>query len=210
MLITKIRSLFYLTTTGVLCLILTGCGTTQPSQYYILSSIEDIGGGISATQNRREKHIGLGPVNFPKYLDRSAIVVRQSDSEISINDMHRWAEPLEKNFTQVLAHNLQTLLNNYYVTVLPWRNAKSIDYQVVIDVHRFDADINNNVMLSVQWFVYRKADNRNLHFEKSIITEKAENHTYDALVKKQSEVVKIFSLELSDKLEEILRKLTES
>ncbi len=192
---------------SILCLIITGCGTTQPSQFYILSSsIEDMGSGVSMVKNTIEKRIGLGPVNFPKYLDRSAIVVRQSDSQISINDMHRWAEPLDNNFTQVLAHNLQTLLGNSDIAVFPWRNPRSIDYQVVIDVHRFDADINNNVMLSVNWYLFRKADNHKLYTEKITITEKAEHDTYDAFVKKQSDVLNIFSLELSEKLTEILRR----
>lgn len=206
MLTIKTRSLFYLFAASILCLIFTGCGTTRPSQFYILSSIEDASGSLSSTQNMKEKRIGLGPVSFPKYLDRSAIVVRQTDSKINVNDMHRWAEPLETNFTQVLTRNLQTLLNNYHIITFPWRNTQNIDYQIVIDVHRFDADINNNVMLSAQWTVRRKTDNHNLHIEKSVITEKAENGTYDALVKKQSEVLKIFSLELSKKLEKIIRQ----
>lgn len=196
----------YILIAGILWLaVITGCGTTQPPQFYMLTSIENINdNNISSTSNLIEKRIGLGPIDFPRYLDRSAIVVRLSDSEISINEAHRWAEPLENNFTQVLLGNLRVLSSN--IVLFPSRNIKDIDYQVLIDVFRFDADIKNNVVLSTQWTIRRKYDGTNLYSQKSLITEQAENNSYAAFVKKQSELIKKLSYEIANKLEEVSAK----
>lgn len=198
----KIRSLPYLFTTIFLYSILTGCSTTQLPQFYMLSSLEDIKNNMPSTRPITGKHIGLGPIHFPEYLDRSAIVIRHAGSEeVTISETHRWAESLEKNFTQVVANNLQGLLKNHNITTLPWHNAKSIDYQIIIDVYRFDADTHNNIMLSAQWAVHRKIDKRILYIGKSMITEKAENNTYATLIRAQNKAAQALSNEIASLIE---------
>ncbi len=203
--INRIQLMFYILVAGISSFLLTGCGTTQPHQFYILSSLEETEAKtLQASSMHKVQRIGVGPVKFPKYLDRSAMVLRGPDSEVMINETQRWAEPLKDNFTQVVIHNLQILLNNPYVTSLPWRNSKAIDYQVVIDVARFDANVNGNVVLSVQWTIRRKTDDRDLYSQKSVITEKAESNTSTVFVKKQSKLITQLSQEISGRLEEIM------
>ena len=196
---------FCILVVGMFSFFFTGCGTTQPRQFFILTSIEDVDIGTTASlHDVKDKRIGVGPVSFPKYLDRTAMILRRSDSEVVLNEEHRWAEPLENNFIQVLTRNLQTFLNNTHITSLPWRNNKAIDYQVEIDVSRFDADINGNVVLSAQWTIRRKKDNRDLYSQKSLFTEKAESNTPAAFVQKQSKLTAQLSQAIASKLGEMI------
>lgn len=186
-------------------LILIGCASTQPTHYYMLTSLEDARASVSSMPSSAGARIGLGPVSFPEYLDRPAIVVRSSGAEIIINDYHRWGEPLEKSFLRVLSDNLQMLLGNTSVAMFPWRNSKDIDYQVIIQVARFDADISNRIQLSAHWTIQRKSDGKILRTQKSTITQEAGSNDFNAIVKTQSKVVGTLSHEIAAELQKIIQ-----
>ena len=82
--------------------------------------------------------VGVGPVDFPDYLRRLAVVTRVTPNRIELSDEKRWAEPLDKNFTRVLSENLATLLNTQRIEKYPWPLTSKVDYQVEIDVQRFE------------------------------------------------------------------------
>ena len=73
-----------------------GCATTQPTQFYLLSSLTkpDVlaksKGGIS------DLSLGIGPINLPKYLARPQIVTRASRNKLTLAEFHKWAEQLEQ------------------------------------------------------------------------------------------------------------------
>ena len=56
--------------------------------------------------------LGVGPVRLPGYLDRREIVTRVAQSRFDVSENDRWAEPLDENFTHVLAQNLSVLLGS--------------------------------------------------------------------------------------------------
>lgn len=193
---------------AVICtssLILIGCTTTQPTQYYMLTGIEDAHVSPLSLSGASNVRIGLGPMRFPEYLERPAIVLRRPGAEVVIDDYHRWAEPLEKNFLRVLSDNLQMLLSDASVAMFPWHNSKDIDYQVIIQVTRFDADINNRVQLSAHWTIQRKSDGKILHTQKSTITQEAGSSDLATIVKTQSKVAGIFSHEIAAGLQKAIR-----
>lgn len=185
-------------------LILIGCASTQPAQYYMLTGIEDVRENASPASSASGARIGVGPINFPEYLERSAIILRSPGAEIVINDYHRWAEPLDKNFLRVLSGNLQTLLSDTSVIMFPWSNSKDIDYQVTIQVARFDADLNNKVQLSAHWTIQRKSDSKILRAQKSIITQTAGSNDFSAIVAMQSKVTGMLSDEIATELRKII------
>ena len=189
---------------SLVCLLLTGCGTTPPSRYYMLNGIPQASIDNRLNQDEVKVHIGVGPITIPKYLDRYAIVKRSNGAEVIINDAHRWAEPLADNFTRVLANNIYLLTDTADISIHPWRNANEIDYQVVIDVQRFDADLNNNVILNVHWTINGKAGKKSLYKQKIIIRDNAGNGDYATLVSAQSKATEKLSREIADKLKEII------
>ena len=186
------------------CLLLTACGTTQPSRFYMLTSIPETAVESSSSQDETNIHIGVGPITVPKYLDRYPIVKRSDGAEVIINDIHRWAEPLADNFTRVVAHNLDLLVDTSDISIHPWRDSNEIDYQVVVELLRFDADIHNNIVLSAHWTIYGKNSHQSLFKQKTLITEKADNDNYATLVSTQSSASGKLCMKIAEKLNEII------
>jgi hypothetical protein len=130
-------------------LVLAGCAGSEPVRYYVLSAAPARSDGAAA----RDIAIGVGPVKLPEYLDRPQIVTRTSQNELSMADYDRWAESLKDNTIRVLAENLAVLLPSQRVSVYPWKRATPIDYQVAVQVTRFDRLENGASELAVRWRV---------------------------------------------------------
>ncbi|MDT8385242.1 MAG: PqiC family protein [Gammaproteobacteria bacterium] len=131
---------------SLLATALSGCGTTPPASFYLLNANPGI-----ASSHTAPLRIGLGPIEFPAYLDRSKIILRTGPNRFETTEYHRWAEPLETNFTRVLAQNLGNALPDATVSTYPWRHGQAIELQILIDVLSFDSDTNHQARLSVRW-----------------------------------------------------------
>lgn len=184
--------------------LLTGCGTTPPSRYYMLNGIPQVTSENPLSQNATKIHIGIGPITFPKYLDRYAIVIRSEGAELIINDLHLWAEPLADNFTRVLSDNIYFLIDGADTSIYPWQNQNDIDYQVIVDVLRFDADVKNKILLNARWTIYGKTGRDLLFNQNSMIKENASNNDYVTLVSAQNKALANLSREIADKLMEMI------
>jgi len=97
--------------------------------------------------------IGVGPVRFPGYLKRPEMVTRIDADRIQLSAENRWAEPLDSNFQRVLAQDLAQSLGTERVVLFPWFGEPKIDYQVEVQVHRFDADQQGQSALSANWSI---------------------------------------------------------
>ena len=127
--------------------------TKDPSQFYVLTAIDATTRSVPITYSAvgaRDVSIGLGPVKFPAYLAREEIVTRSSPNKIEPSDINRWAEPLDKNFVTVLAQNL-TLLTGAHVKTFPWYRPANLDYQIALDVTRFDTDSHGTASVMGRW-----------------------------------------------------------
>ena len=131
-------------------LALAGCAGSESVRYYVLnvSSTAPVSGAAI-----RDIAVGIGPVEFPEYLDRPQIVTRTSQNELYMADFDRWAESLKDNTIRVLAEDLATLLPSRRVVTYPWKRATPVDYQVTIQVSRFDRLEQGESVLAVRWRV---------------------------------------------------------
>lgn len=197
-------------TCSIACLLLAGCGTTQPSRFYMLTSIPEAAVESPSSEDETKLHIGVGPITVPKYLDRYPIVKRSAGTEVIISDMHRWAEPLADNFTRVVGSNLNQLVSTADISIHPWQNTNEIDYQVIVDVLRFDADTSNNVILNAQWAINGKSGQHTLYKQKTLISEQASSADYASLVSTQSKVTEKLSQKIAEKLNEIIAQSSSS
>lgn len=188
-------SLLSLTT---IILILNGCGTTPPSNFYTLETMS----GSSAAQvndNRKnELHIGIGPVQVAEYLDRTQIVTRTDGTEVNLAETHRWAEPLHNNFGRILAENLSILMATDKISVYPSRNWSNIDYQVLVNVWQFDASKQGEVILVANWSIRGKGGSELLTMKKSTFsTNVASTASYSEIVRALSNTVELLSREIA-------------
>jgi uncharacterized protein len=126
----------------------------DPSEFYVLTPIDEPSGGVPITYSnggsRKSLLIGLGPVKLPAYIARPEIVTRSSPNKIDLSDKDRWAEPLEKNFVNVLGQNLTILLGAHVVT-FPWYRPIDLDYQITDEISRFDTDSHGTAQVEGRW-----------------------------------------------------------
>ncbi|MCG6899951.1 MAG: PqiC family protein [Gammaproteobacteria bacterium] len=178
-----------------LCLaLLASCGVTKPSRYYLLTPAEE---QVAVTLSTASPTVGIGPVSFPAYLDRPEIVIRSSSNELNYSGSDRWAEPLKTAFNRTLAENLSIMLPTDLVVIHPWPRATVLDYQVVVNVTRFDAEAGGAVILTVAWELIRSSDGAVLQRNKATYTEVAGSSDYRAVVVAQSHAVERLSRDIA-------------
>jgi uncharacterized protein len=119
------------------------------SRFFQLSAV----GADPASVASRQILVGLGPIKMPAYLDRQEVVTRVAPNRLELSGEDRWAEPLDSDFTRVLAQNLASDLGTQRIIFYPWYNTTLVDYQVKINVYRFEADKDGKVDLTAHWQV---------------------------------------------------------
>ena len=97
--------------------------------------------------------LGLGPVDIPAYLDRTAIVTRVSDAEVRLSGRDVWSEPLHSAVTRLLAADLQAALGSERVVLYPWDVAAAPPVAVAVDVLQFEKQPGPEVLLVARWRV---------------------------------------------------------
>lgn len=136
-------------TCALASLLLTACGSSPPARFFSLSPSVPVSGPESETTVA----LGLGPIRMPEYLDRSQIVTRDSGQELKVDEFSRWAEPLSTAFHRIVAADVDNAVDGLVVVAFPWESAVRavVDYRLLGDVTRFDADRGGRVILDVQW-----------------------------------------------------------
>ena len=173
------------------------CASNAPSRFYVLSSLTGTGGEPEMASDKRQLTIGIGPVELPAYLDRQQIVTRVSPNELHLAGFDEWAEPLKDNLTRVLVENLSVLLSKDLFTIFHFRDPEPIDYQVGVEVMRFDGSLAGDASLLVRWTIFGEEDKKLLLTRKSSFKEATGGPGYEALVAAQSKTVEALALEIA-------------
>jgi uncharacterized lipoprotein YmbA len=169
-----------------LVFLLGGCSSTPPVAYYTLHTLPEMQQEIPTEVMDDTIAIGVGPVEFPKFLDRPQIVTRKSQNQIEVSEFHRWAGSFPGDFSRVLAKNISILLPTDRVAVYPWGEQFSPTYRIKLEVEQFDGQLGEGVVLDVTWMVTDKEGTNKLVVRKSRIKEAALDETYEALVEAKS------------------------
>jgi len=171
------------------------CGTTPPTKFFLLSPLPAT--ETTAASGDHQLRLGVGPINLPEYLDRPQIVTREADTEMRLADDHRWAEPLKENFAHVLGENLSRLLGTGQVHEFPWSPAQPIDYQIVVNVIRFESDASGKVSLVARWDIRGGHDKPLLASRRSDISVPVQNPaSYESIVSASSRALAQLSREI--------------
>lgn len=192
---------------GVACLCVLnffGCGTSQPSHFYLLRAVSPVSvSGVSDTAPG-SLTFGLGPVTLPKYLDRPQIVTKTSAHEVELAEFHKWAEPLSENVSHVLAENFSVLLSTDRIRQYPWRSSSPLDFQIVVDVLQFDATMGGEAELVVRWSLVGHDGQTVLTTKKTHVTHHPTSQDYEALVAAMSQNLEDLSREIAESIKAVL------
>lgn len=188
-------------------LLLAGCAETSPTRFYTLSNV----GTSSPAPERIAENplaVGVGPVTLPQYLDRPQVVRRSGPNQFQVAGFDSWGEPLEDMFPRVVAANLSALLATDRVFVIPRRRLPDVDYQVEIEVFRFDADVGGDAALVARWEIF-DGNGKQLRLDKTTITapvvQPVEGEDYEAVIAAMSETVATFSRQLAETIRTLSR-----
>jgi uncharacterized lipoprotein YmbA len=191
-------------------LLLGGClgkGTQKATRFYLLQPIPGISSGERASVEGEGVMLAIGPVRVRQYLNRPEIVTRAQENKIMLHDFHSWGEPLDKNFTAVLGGNLSNLLSTDRIVFFPWRRRPNFDYQIIVDVMRFDGDLGEEALLIVHYKIWAvgesEGEERRIGIWKSSFSRQTRDDSYEALVSAMSELVGDFSREIAEKIKDV-------
>ena len=186
----------------VLVYLMAGCtlmgGTQRPTRNYVLSSLYNEDPPARPVADLHEAAVLVGPVRLASYLDRSDIVIRDSQNQILLADFSQWAGPLQENFSRVLAENLSVLLTTDRVDIFPGARAMSFDFNVTADVNRFDGLPGEKADLRVRWTILDNS-RKNILYEKStVLSQTIEHEGVEALIAAESRMLANLSREIAE------------
>ena len=181
-----------------------GEGTQSKSRFYVLRPLT--GEQALAVGHGDGARIGVGPVRFPEYLGRPQIVIRTGQNKLQVSEFHRWAEPLDENFRRTLGENLSVLLSTNQIFPHPWLGSTQLDYQVAVDVMRFDGNLGEDVTLTAVWTIYTEDRKEVLLRERNDYSQPVKGDSYDALVLAHGQTLEALSRDIAAAVKEIAGK----
>ena len=134
---------------GLVLIVLAGCGTSQPANFYTLddAGFEFLSDGETAVV------LGIGPIRVPEYLERSQIVTRGPGAELLVDEFNRWAEPIGRAHHRIISQNVDSLLDGVVVVGFPYGPVMTYDAKLVGRIGRFDMDTSGTTRLAVFWAI---------------------------------------------------------
>ncbi|WP_159715167.1 PqiC family protein [Geminicoccus flavidas] len=134
-----------------LCILgLVACATSQPTR---LHTFADPPMPERPVRPDSRLAIGIADIALPDYLDRPQIVTRTSATRMDVAEFDRWVESLDAITRRNLLQSLRNHLGTDKIVILPQSRPVRLDYQVAVDVTRFDAVLGGEMTLDARWLV---------------------------------------------------------
>ena len=176
--------------------VLTGCGSSPPARFYVLSVAPSVA-TEGTEQALADYSVTVGPVSLPDAVDRPQLVVRVGANQVALLEEHRWAEPLKSEISRVVAENLAQLLGAKQVVTYPQNTSRDPDYRVLLDIQRFDSAVGQSAQVDAVWTV-RGAAGSALKTGRTVAREGTAGDSYDALVAAHSRALATVSAKIAE------------
>ena len=173
--------------------LLAACGSPPKERYYTLTMAATApapAAGASAAS------IAVGPVTVPESVDQPQLVVRVAANEVSMYEFQRWASPLKSEIARVIAANLAQELGTARVWAYAQTTLANPDYQVLVDIQRFDSVLGEAVTIDALWTVRRAAGGAT-KTGRSSVRETVSGAGFDALVAAHSRALASVSRDIA-------------
>jgi uncharacterized lipoprotein YmbA len=143
---------------------------------------------------------------FPEYLDRPQIVTRPAPNRLEVDEFHRWGGSLQEEFLRVLGENLGSLLGTSHVLVYPAEARGRVDFQILLDVLRFEGIGEREVLLKARWVLVDPDTEDRVLIREALIREQIQSPTVAHRVAAQSRALGALSRQIADELQTVRRK----
>ena len=183
-----------------------GCaGTSKPSNFYLLRALPESEDSLTTAGGQGALSVLVGPITLPAYLDRTQIVTLFGNNELTMDEFSRWAEPLQDNFYRVLVENLSLLLNTPRVYSYDRRGPAPAEFQIIIDITRFESDTRGDAYLTAFWTVVGKDGDSHKIERKSVFRATASTADLTGMVNAQNRLLTKFSREIAKTIRSLQR-----
>jgi uncharacterized lipoprotein YmbA len=95
------------------------------------------------------------------------------------------------------------LLSSNQVFLHPWPRSAPLEYQVAVEVMRFDGNLGGDVVLSAIWTVFSKDRKEVLLRKRQAYTQPVKGDRYDALVIAHGQSLEALSRDIAAAVKEI-------
>jgi len=180
-------------------LIVAGCASTPPSTFYTLTPIPEAR-GRSLPLAEGGLAIGLGPFEFPEFLERPQIVSRAGANRLALDELHRWGGSLPDDFLRVTGENLAHLLDTSRIQVYPAEARFPLDFRVIADVLSFESSPAGEALLRVRWTILDPYREQARVVRETSYRSQARGPDREATIAALSETVGELSRDLADEL----------
>jgi len=119
---------------------------------------------------------------LPDTLDRPQIVARKAVYRVELAEFHRWAGDLNANLSRLLAVRLMGALATDRVFLHPWARHRKLDYQVRVDILRFDGMLGGGAELAGIWTLLDGNGRNELYMESFNLKGRVDGTEYQDMV----------------------------
>lgn len=183
---------------ALLALALAGCASSPEEHFYTLGATASAPARIGTAA--ADYSVAVGPVTIPAIVDRPQMVLRTGANRVLLAEQSRWAEPLKDSIPRVIAGNLAQLLDDGRVSAYPQGMSSDADYQVEIDVQRFESAQGDAATIDVLWAV--GAGGRTRKAGRSLVREPAGGTGFDALAAAHERALQAVSRDIAAAIRE--------
>ncbi|HTY17741.1 MAG TPA: PqiC family protein [Myxococcota bacterium] len=184
---------------GLAAAIGSGCFGSAMPHFYTLSSASGAASGAPVA-SLPELGLAVGPLEFPRYLDRPEIVTRDGDHRLVVADAHRWGGSLGTDILRVVADDLGRLLGTARVVIYPTEPRFEARYRVLLDIREFEGVPGEKVALRVRWTIASLPDGAAVAVEESSLEQPIASTSYADLVAAQSTVLRTVTRQIAERL----------
>jgi len=183
-----------------------GClgGAKTIPHYYTLSPPAGSSAGAPLAA-RPELGLAVGPLDFPRYLDRPELVTRSGSHELLVWPEHRWGGSLSNDILRVVADDLGELLGTSRIAVYPNEPSFPFDVRVGLELLELDGVPGGSVRLRARWTL-AAADGRALSIGETRTEQVVASPALEDLVAAQTAVLGLMTREIAERIQSLPRR----
>jgi uncharacterized lipoprotein YmbA len=140
---------------GLAALLLGGCASREPLTSYFVLTPDASAAAQSGTQaGIHGVRIFIRRVDIPGYLQSNKLATRHADTQVQYADTAQWAEPLNQGIADALGSAIDRTPRMTVVGVIGGGIPPARDYDLKVNVERFEGDDKGQVILVATWSLY--------------------------------------------------------
>lgn len=179
-----------------------GCSSTpKPTFFTLRSGSGDAAGAPVAALPTLG--IAVGPLVFPRYLDRPEIVTRDGANQLVVPDAHRWGGSLRDDILRVVSDDLGRLLGTARIAVYPDAPRFTGGYRVLLDVTEFERVAADAVSLRGRVTIASNPDGKAIVVEDFAEQQPVASASYADLVAAESAALGSLSKRIAERIAQL-------